>query len=166
MLTAFVGIEVETFLGIKNHLVAHTAHDAYAVELMTVGVALELVVQGTHIVFPHHLGNLHGHTLAFGNLAYDGLVAILGTRHHHGAAGGIIYARFGIVMGTHSTARKRSHAGEFHYISFFDEFYDKVSYIHRVYYFFLFSKYCSAAARSSGVSIPILACSVAHTRMV
>ncbi len=163
LLAALVGIQVQPLSGGKHYLASHAAHDSYAVKFVPVGVTLQLLVQGSHIILPHHLGYIHRHAFVLGNLANDGLIATLGIVHHHRATGGVIGARSRIVVGADGAASQSPHAREFYYISFFDEFDDKISYIHRVFYFFMLCKYRSAAARSSGVSMPMLACSVVPT---
>ena len=71
---------------------------------MTIGVALEFVLQGGDIVHPHLLGYFVGDALSVGYAAHDGLVARQRVDHRHRTARGMIGARGGIVMGAYIAA--------------------------------------------------------------
>jgi hypothetical protein len=90
---------------------------------MTLGVVLQFVLQGAHIICPHLLGYLVGDALPFRNPADNGLVSRKGLGHYHRAAGRIVYTRGSIVISINVTAGQRSHTGKLDNIALLDELY-------------------------------------------
>ena len=129
------GIQIQSFNGIKPNLTTHITHATNAGELMSAGIALELVLQCCDIVDPHLLGNLVCDALLLGNTAHYGLVSRQCFHHCHRATCGMVGAGGGIVMGTDIAAGQCSHARKLNNITLLDEFYNKICYIHILNYF-------------------------------